>query len=165
MGSPLTYLALVLACVGVGAQLMDRKGPWRKTIRAGAFSGAAFFVFLFVVSTIWGPTAASQSVRPSISQSSTGDCSPNIIGSNNTNNCNSTPVITASSQTKTRSNNSKAPWRTTFFISATAPVQTGNLELTCSGPCIKAGIGRISQFGFSSGSNGPIPGHPNTGPV
>lgn len=72
------------------------------------------------------------------------------------------PIITASPQVQSRSSDPAAPWQTMFTISTTAPAQTGDLRLTCSGPCLKAAIGRINKFGFMSGSNGPVPGDPNS---
>jgi hypothetical protein len=82
--------------------------------------------------------------------------------SGGTNIINPAPIITASPQVQSRSNDPAAPWQTMFTISATASVQTGDLRLACSGPCLKAGIGRINKFGFASGSNGPVPGDPNS---
>ncbi len=82
--------------------------------------------------------------------------------SGGTNIINPGPIITASPQVQSRSNDPAAPWQTMFTISTTVPVQTGDLRLTCNGPCLKAGIGRINKFGISTGSNGPVPGDPNS---
>lgn len=77
-------------------------------------------------------------------------------------NINPLPVITASAQTQSQTDNPKRPWKTQFFIQASGQVMTGTLRLLCSGPVLVAGIGRINPFSFSSGSNGPDPSDPNT---
>ncbi len=97
-----------------------------------------------------------------IQQSSTGDCSPNIIGSGNTNNCNQPPEVIASAQTQTMTGSSEAPWEVHFTISATGLVQTGDLRLKCSGPVIRAGISRINPAELITGSNGPDASDPRT---
>jgi hypothetical protein len=102
--------------------------------------------------------------RASIQQNSTGDCSPNNIGSNNTFilNCAQQPKVIASPQVQRQTGNPDMPWEVDFTIRSTALVQTGDLRLTCSGPVIKAGISRINPFFFASGNNGPSKGDPNT---
>lgn len=97
-----------------------------------------------------------------IQQSSTGDCSPNMIGSGNTNNCNQPPRVIASVQTQTKTGDSEAPWEVRFTISATGLVQTGNLRLKCSGPVVRAGISRINPAELITGSNGPDANDPHT---
>jgi len=72
------------------------------------------------------------------------------------------PEIIASSQRQQQTGDPNQPWITTFSIRSTGAVITGDLKLTCTGPVIRAGIGRINPFAFSSGSNGPDPKDPNT---
>jgi hypothetical protein len=100
----------------------------------------------------------------SIQQNSTGDCSPNNIGSGNTFNinCASQAKVIASPQVQKQTGNPDMPWEVDFTIRSTALVQTGDLRLTCSGPVIKAGISRINPAFFASGNNGPSRGDPNT---
>ena len=100
--------------------------------------------------------------RASIQQNSTGDCSPNNIGSGNTFNINCAPQakVIASPQVQRQTGNPDMPWEVDFTIRSTALVQTGDLRLTCSGPVIKAGISRINPAFFASGNNGPIQGRP-----
>lgn len=111
------------------------------------------------------PAPAPRSDIPPSSQSVTGDCN-NVVGPNNSgpvnNNCNPKPIVSASAQSQHRTNDPGASWQTVFTISTTGPIQTGDLKLTCDAPCVKAGIGRISAYGFNSGANGPVPGEPNT---
>jgi hypothetical protein len=145
---------------------MGQKHPWRTTVRRTAFLGALIYACLAGFSFILGQKSApaGESTTPLIQQNSTGDCSPNINGNGNTTttNCNTKPRISASPQKQSQSNNPAMPWQTTFTISTTAPIQAGSLKLTCSGPCLQAGIERISNFELVSGSNGPVPGDPNT---
>ena len=75
---------------------------------------------------------------------------------------NPAPEIIASEQTQVQTENPEMPWVTQFTIHSTGPVTTGDLRLACSGPVIKAGIGRINPFSFQSASNGPDPSDPNT---
>jgi hypothetical protein len=84
------------------------------------------------------------------------------FGQTGDNYINKGPVITASVQRQEATGNPEQPWKTEFFINTTASAQTGDLRLKCSGPCLRAGIGRISKFGFVSGNNGPIPADPTT---
>jgi hypothetical protein len=93
--------------------------------------------------------------RGKIDQYSTGDCSPNNIGSNNTTNCNNQPRITASRQKQRETGDPDVPWETSFTITTTALVQTGDLRLKCSGPVLKAGVSRINSSSLSTGNNGP----------
>jgi hypothetical protein len=95
-------------------------------------------------------------------QNSTGDCSPNIIGSGNTNTCNEQPKVFASKQELKASGNPAMPWVVEFTISASALTQTGDLRLKCSGPALLAAISRINPMEFISGSNGPLKDDPTT---
>jgi hypothetical protein len=97
-----------------------------------------------------------------VQQNSTGDCSPNIIGSGNTNTCNEQPKVLASKQELKASGNPAMPWVVEFTISTSALVQTGDLRLKCSGPALLAAISRINPMGFSSGTNGPLKDDPTT---
>jgi hypothetical protein len=100
--------------------------------------------------------------RAVVQQNSTGDCSPNIIGSGNTNNCNEQPKISASHQQQKATGNPAMPWVVEFSISTSALTQTGDLRLKCSGPALLAAISRINPMEFISGSNGPLKDDPNT---
>ena len=105
------------------------------------------------------PTSALPTA-PTITQRSTGDCSPNIVGSNNTNNCNPVPTISASSQTQAPGGRLGGAWQSTFAITTNVPIQTGDLKLTCDRPCLLAIVDR--NFARESGANGPVQGDPNT---
>ncbi len=102
---------------------------------------------------------AKQNTAPGagIRQKSTGDCSPNNVGSGNTFNLDCAPKtkVIATPQIQRQTGNPDAPWEVRFTISSTALVQTGDLRLKCTGPPIKAGISRINPSSFSSGNNGP----------
>jgi len=100
----------------------------------------------------------------SIQQKSTGDCSPNNIGSGNTFNVNCAPQteVMASPQVQRQTGNPDMPWQVVFTISSTAPVLTGDLRLSCTGPTIRAAISRINPAFFASGNNGPSKDDPNT---
>jgi hypothetical protein len=97
-----------------------------------------------------------------LQQNSTGDCSPNIIGSGNTNTCNEQPKVLASKQQLKASGNPAMPWVVEFTISTSALTQTGDLQLKCSGPALLAAISRINPMEFISGSNGPLKDDPTT---
>jgi hypothetical protein len=101
-------------------------------------------------------------IRGPVNQSSTGACSPNIIGSDNVTNCSSEPEITASSQSQIHTEQPDAPWVVRFSITSSALVQTGDLRLKCSGAVIRAGIGRINPGNLVTGSNGPLQSDPTT---
>lgn len=73
---------------------------------------------------------------------------------------NAPPMVVASDQTQERTGDMRAPWTTVFRIKSTGLVVTGDLRLKCSGPVIRAGIGRINPVSFVSGSNGPDPSDP-----
>ena len=100
----------------------------------------------------------------SIQQNSTGDCSPNNIGSGNTFNvnCAPQPKVIATPQVQKQTGNPAMPWEVGFTISSTALVQTGDLRLTCNGPTIRAAISRINPDFFASGNNGPSKDDPDT---
>ena len=116
--------------------------------------------------TLPSRAVAQHSIAPgaSIQQNSTGDCSPNNIGSGNTFNvnCAPQPKVIATPQVQRQTGNPDMPWEVGFTISSTALVQTGDLRLTCNGPTIRAGISRINPAFFASGNNGPSKGDPNT---
>jgi hypothetical protein len=97
-----------------------------------------------------------------LQQNSTGDCSPNIIGSGNTNTCNEKPKVLASKQYLKESGNPAMPWVVEFTISTSVLTQTGDLRLKCSGPALLAAISRINPMEFISGSNGPLKDDPTT---
>jgi hypothetical protein len=134
----------------------------QRKLRPWLLRATVVFLLIAAVLSVIRTSAPGGNNPPSISQHSTGACSPNIVGSNNTNSCADRPRVNASPQTRRETGDPAAPWETIFTISTTRPIQTGDLRLTCSGPCIKAEIGRINQFEFMSGSNGPSPGDPNT---
>lgn len=75
-------------------------------------------------------------------------------------NLNPEPELLASAQIQKETGNQEMPWMTAFSIKATSDVLTGDLRLKCTGQVIKAGIGRINPYSFSSGSNGPDPDDP-----
>jgi hypothetical protein len=114
------------------------------------------------------PKAASQdnSVHlehgSKIEQQSNGDCSPNMIGSGNTNNCNQPPRVIASVQTQEKTGDPDVPWENHFTLASTGIIQTGDLRLKCNGPVIRAGISRINPAELITGSNGPDPNDANT---
>jgi hypothetical protein len=84
-------------------------------------------------------------------------------GSNNTASPNCVPEvkITASAQTQGQTGNPEMPWITSFTISTSVLVQTGDLKLKCDGPVLKAGISRINPASLITGNNGPNPSDPN----
>jgi hypothetical protein len=98
-----------------------------------------------------------------ISQSGTGDCSPNKVRSNKATNCDAPPRVTASVQRTVRSNEPEGLWVTSFTLKADKATTTGDLKLTCSGPCVRAAMGHVDSYVFMSGGTGaPDPSDPNT---
>jgi hypothetical protein len=91
-----------------------------------------------------------------VSQSTTGDCSPNS-------DCGAPPRLTASVQRTVRSNQSNGLWVTSFTLKADKATTTGDLKLTCSGPCVRADMSHVGSYTFMSGGAGtPDPSDPNT---
>jgi hypothetical protein len=100
------------------------------------------------------PSVKSQPDRkPSITQNSSGDCSPNIVGSGNETTCAPTPKLTATRQLQQQMPNGE--WLTSFTVSPNVLVQSGDLRLLCDGPVLRAVISRIDPFETSTGTNGP----------
>jgi hypothetical protein len=98
-----------------------------------------------------------------ISQSSTGDCRPNNVRSSKATNCDAPPHVTASVQRTVRSNEPEGLWVTSFTLKADRATTTGDLKLTCSGPCVRASMGHVDSYVFMSGGTGaPDPSDPNT---
>jgi hypothetical protein len=98
-----------------------------------------------------------------ISQSSTDDCSPNNVRSNKATNCDAPPHVTASVQRTVRSNEPEGLWVTSFTLKADKATTTGDLKLTCSGPCIRSAMGHVDSYFFTTGGTGaPDPSDPNT---
>lgn len=98
-----------------------------------------------------------------IVQTGTGDCSPNNVRSNKATNCEAPPHVTASVQRTVRSNEPDGLWVTSFSLKADKATTTGDLKLTCSGPCVRAAIGHVDSYFFKSGgTGGPDPSDPNS---
>jgi hypothetical protein len=98
-----------------------------------------------------------------ISQSSTGDCSPNNVRYNKATNCDAPPHVTASVQRTVRSNEPNGLWVTSFTLKADKATTTGDLKLTCSGPCVRAAIGHVDSYAFMRGGTSALdPSDPNT---
>jgi hypothetical protein len=98
-----------------------------------------------------------------IVQPGTGDCSPNNVRSNKATNCEAPPHVTASVQRTVRSNEPEGLWVTSFSLKADKATTTGDLKLTCSGPCVRAAMGHVDSYFFKSGgTGGPDPNDPNT---
>jgi len=98
-----------------------------------------------------------------ISQSSTGDCSSNSVRSNKATNCDAPPHVTASVQRTVRSNEPNGLWVTSFTLKADKATTTGDLKLTCSGPCVRAAMGHVGSYVFmSGGADAPDPSDPST---
>jgi hypothetical protein len=74
------------------------------------------------------PPAHTKNAAPLI-QTSKGDCSPNVNGNGNTNDCNVPPKINASPQSQMQTGNPDFPWRTRFSIQSTALTQLGDLRV------------------------------------
>ena len=72
-------------------------------------------------------------------------------------NINPAPRVLASPQTQRQTGDPQMPWSTIFSIRATGLVVTGDLKLKCTGPVIKASVGRINPSSLITGSNGPDP--------
>jgi hypothetical protein len=97
-----------------------------------------------------------------IPQSSTGDCGPNNARSNKATDCNAPPHVTASVQRTVRSNEPGGLWVTSFTLKADKATTTGDLKLTCSGPCVRAAMGHVDSYVFmSGGTSAPDSSNPN----
>jgi hypothetical protein len=98
-------------------------------------------------------------LSPTITQTSEGVCSPNIVGNDNSTSCAPAPKLTASVQLQQKMPSGE--WLTSFSVSSNVLIQTGDLKLLCDAPVLRAGISRINSAEFVSGSNGPNPSNPN----
>ena len=97
-----------------------------------------------------------------ISQSSAGDFGSNKVRSNKATNGDAPPHVTASVQRTVRSNEPEGLWVTSFTLKADKATTTGDLKLTCSGPCVRAAMGHVDSYVFMSGGTGaPDPSDPN----
>jgi hypothetical protein len=94
-----------------------------------------------------------------ITQTSSGDCSPNMVGNNNSSTCAPPVKLIATQQLQQQMPNGE--WLTSFSASSNVLMQTGDLRLLCDGPVLRAGISRINPASLVTGNNGPNPSDPN----